>query len=393
MTRIDTVASRSKLKPRRPPYWQRMERGVSLGFRRMSTDAPGTWLVAIRDADSGKETRKSLGDFSHLTEAERFDAAKKAADALASHIDKGGTVNSMTVGKLCAAYIKHRRDEGAGRSMDDAEKFVKKWIDTQPIGRIDVRKLTAHHLRAWRLNLATTDVVANIHAPKEKQIRRKRTPSTLNRQQTILRAALNHALDGGIVSSDMAWRVSLKPIPNADKRRDVYLDKQQRAALLAHADTAFAPLLQCMMLLPLRPGAAAALTAGDFNTKLGTLQICTDKANAGRTIKLPPSHISFFKEVTKDKLPGAPMFTRADGKPWTKDDWKWVVKDAAQAAKLPATTVLYTLRHAAITDLVVAGADPLTVSRISGTSLVMIQRTYGHLTAAAAESALSALAM
>jgi site-specific recombinase XerD len=127
--------------------------------------------------------------------------------------------------------------------------------------------------------------------------------------------------------------------------------------------------------------------------KLGTLQIRTDKANAGRTIKLPPSHITFFKEVTKDKLPGAPMFTRADGKPWTKDDWKWVVKDAAQAAKLPATTVLYTLRHAAITDLVVAGADPLTVSRISGTSLVMIQKAYGHLTAAAAESALTALAM
>jgi hypothetical protein len=42
-------------------------------------------------------------------------------------------------------------------------------------------------------------------------------------------------------------------------------------------------------------------------------------------------------------------------------------------------TVLYSVRHSVITDAISAGADVLTVARISGTSLQMIQRFYGHL--------------
>ncbi|WP_217704218.1 hypothetical protein [Piscinibacter koreensis] len=35
-TRIDTVASRDKLKPRREPYWHRLGRGCYLGYRKMT---------------------------------------------------------------------------------------------------------------------------------------------------------------------------------------------------------------------------------------------------------------------------------------------------------------------------------------------------------------------
>jgi site-specific recombinase XerD len=55
--------------------------------------------------------------------------------------------------------------------------------------------------------------------------------------------------------------------------------------------------------------------------------------------------------------------SRADGKSWDKDAWKWPVK--AAAAKLPACTTTYTLRHSVISDLVHDGLDLLTVAQIS----------------------------
>jgi len=108
---------------------------------------------------------------------------------------------------------------------------------------------------------------------------------------------------------------------------------------------------------------------------------------------LPPATLAFFAEQCRDKLPGAPLFARADGKAWDKDAWKKPVKAAVAAAGLPAATTAYTLRHSVITDLVGAGLDVLTVARLSGTSVAMIERHYGHLRADAAAAALATLAL
>ena len=66
--------------------------------------------------------------------------------------------------------------------------------------------------------------------------------------------------------------------------------------------------------------------------------------------------------LATDKLPAAPLFAQASGKAWNKDAWKKPMKEAAAAAGLPPGTVLYTLRHSTITDLVIDGLDLLTVA-------------------------------
>ena len=53
----------------------------------------------------------------------------------------------------------------------------------------------------------------------------------------------------------------------------------------------------------------------------------------------------------------------------------------------------YTLRHSTITELIGAGLDTLQVARMSGTSLQMIEKHYGHLRAGHAATALAALAL
>ena len=136
------------------------------------------------------------------------------------------------------------------------------------------------------------------------------------------------------------------------KPRDVYLDAKQRCALIAKAPADFANFLSALSLIPLRPGAMAALMAGDFDKRLSTLSIGKDKAGADRKITLPTATAAYFAEQCKDKLPAAPLFARADGSAWNKDAWKHPFKDAVVAAELPAATTTYALRHSTITDLI-----------------------------------------
>jgi len=195
----------------------------------------------------------------------------------------------------------------------------------------------------------------------------------------------------GLVGSDFAWRQQLKPIANAGTSRDVYLAIDQRRALRDCAREDVATLIAVASALPLRSGAIARLTVGDFDSRLGTLRIGKDKHGAGRRITLPVATASLISDLCKDKLPSARIVTQRNGRPWGKDAWKDHVKDAAVNAGLPAETVLTSLRHSVVTDLMHAGVDPLTVAQLAGTSIRMIQQHYGHLTQEHARLALEKL--
>jgi integrase len=112
-----------------------------------------------------------------------------------------------------------------------------------------------------------------------------------------------------------------------------------------------------------------------------------------RAINIPTGAAELFAQQAKGKLPGAPMFMRANGKAWDKDSWKRPIASAAIAAGLPDGVTAYTLRHSTITDLVRLGLPLLTIAQISGTSAEMIERHYGHLAKDAALKALGELSL
>lgn len=114
-----------------------------------------------------------------------------------------------------------------------------------------------------------------------------------------------------------------------------------------------------------------------FDSRTKTLTV-TGKTGT-RSIPLTAAAIEVFGEILKDKLPNAWLLTRDDGKPWAHSDWDEDVKEAAAKAELPSGTCLYTLRHSFITQALLDSVSTLEVSRIVGTSLVMIEKHYGHL--------------
>lgn len=389
---LGKVDARNRLAPRRDPYWQRVEAGCFLGYRKMTADAAGTWLARSRDATTGKQLQSPLGEFSDQPAHARFDIASKAAREWFAHLGRGGKAKAITVKVACANYVKHLASEGKARAALDTEKRFARWVDDHKIGGITLQKLKPGDLDAWRKALAATPTI-----PQDKKSNaptRARSASTLNRDMTSLRAALNLAVENGDATSDAAWKVKLRPVKDADRRRDVYLDLSQRRALIAKSPTDLAAFLSALSLVPLRPGAMAALVAGNFDKRLSTLTIGKDKHGQDRKITLPSATATFFAEQCKGKLPTAPLLARADGSVWNKDAWKYPIKDAVIAAELPAAATAYALRHSTITDLIALHKlDTLTVAQLSGTSLLMIEKHYGHLLREHAARALASLTL
>lgn len=389
-TKIDTVSARDKLKPRREPYWHRLAKGCYLGVRKMAAGAPGTWIARGTD-EAGKKAYKALGDFDELPAHQRFDAASKAAQDWFEHLGRGGSSEALTVAAACREYVSHLRAASREDAARDAEGRFKRWVYSTKFGAIPLLKLTPKAVANWRVELTKTNAIPQ---DKSKPATKARSASTLNRDMTALRAALNLAKDNGHITTDQAWAAKLRPVENADGRRDVYLDMAQRRALIKAAQPDLAAFLRGLSMVPLRPGAIAALTVASFDKRLGVLTIGKDKAGADRKITLPKSTAAFFEGLCKDKLPGAPLLARADGKAWDKDSWKGPIKDAVAAAELPPAATAYALRHSAITDLIALHKlDTLTVAQLSGTSLQMIERHYGHLLREHAAKALERLAL
>lgn len=233
--RIDTVEARAKLKPRRSAYWQRLRAGLAVGFRRLSTASGGTWLVQWRDPATGVQIRRALGDFGELEPRHRFDAARKAAEALADHLGLGGRAEAMTVEEACKAYVEHLRAEGRSEAAKDAQARFRRWVFGSKLAKIDVRRLAPHHLLTWRQALIAAPVTINPHAGERERRTRERSGSSINRDMAPLRAALNHARRVGAVTTDAAWTDALAAIRGAGRRRTGYLDRTQRRALIEAA--------------------------------------------------------------------------------------------------------------------------------------------------------------
>ncbi len=387
-TKIDTVASRNRLKPRREPYWHRISKGCYLGFRKMVSAGHGNWIGRAMQESSGKENYKALGDLSALPDHLRFDAAQKAAQAWFEHLGHGGTTQVATVSDACSRYVANLKATRNERAARDAEARLKNCVLIHPkLAATELAKLTPAQLEAWRKALKALPTRSGGNRGQS------RSDSTLNRDMTCLRAALNLAYLDGLLTTDFAWRSKLRPIKNADQRRELYLDRAQRLKFIEKSPADLAAFLRGLCQLPLRPGALANLKVGDFDQRLKVLKIGQDKSGRDRRLKLPDVTAQHFETAAQNKLPAAPLLSRAEGKAWNKDAWKWPIKMAAEAASLPAGTTAYTLRHSVISDLVHDGLDLLTVAQISGTSVAMIERHYGHLRSDVAAGALARLVL
>jgi integrase len=390
MPDLSRIGEREKLRPKAgdEPHWQRLRQGVYLGYRPSKKMAGGTWFARFYDVDTNRNARKRLGDYGTLSGHDVFKQAKADAETWAETVESGGELarDMVTVKDACEAYLEQRPGS-------IAEGVFRRHVYDDPIAKVKLDKLRRHHLTAWRKRLEQAPALVTRTKDAEKKRMKPRSQSTVNRDMVPLRAALGMVLKPGAPNTDAAWQEALRPFKGADKRRELYIDRDERKKLVDVTSEEAQPFVKALCLLPLRPGALAGLKVGDFDKRTRALTVGKDKNGNPRQLTMPQVIADFFEVQVKGKLPAASIFARADGAAWNKDAWKNPVKDAVRAAGLPGAASAYTLRHSVITDLIRARLPILTVAQLSGTSVAMIEKHYGHLVRDDAEEALASIAI
>ncbi len=369
---IDKVSGRARLAPRREPYWgPPLSRGLFLGYRSLADG--GTWVARWRD-DDGRQRYKSLG---HVSPSLDYEEARKLAvlwhKNQAAGVDDTEVVTVADAGKRYVAHQQRTKDKAAAR---DVELRFARLIDSAPIGKVKLARLSREHIERWRSDLLTREV-------------RPLARSTANRELTALKAALNLAVKNRHVGAERAteWE-TVEALTGAGKPRDLFLDLKQRRALIEAATGGARDLIEATAQIGARPGELCSARRSQFDARTGMLKLSGKTGT--RTIPLAPAALRVFERLATNKLPGAFLFTRDDGQPWKHaKDRSTAIKAAVIAAKIPAAASLYTLRHSYITEAILSGVTTLEVARLTGTSLVMIERTYGHLVTAVAQDRLA----
>lgn len=266
--------------------------------------------------------------------------------------------------------------EGRNEAAHDAQKRFERTIYGHPIARVRLDRLRTRQLKEWRNGLGGAK-------------------ASQNRNLTALKSALNLAVRHRRVNPSVAqeWK-AVGPHKDASNRRRLFLDVEQRRRLVRAAKGAVRDLIEAAALTGARPGELKSLRCADFESRTGSITFRTRKGGKERVRTIPlSSALALFKRLAKGKLPAAHLLTDDEGQPWAHSGWDKLVREAARKAKLPSGVVLYTLRHSWITDALRGGLSTLDVARLTGTSLAMIDKHYGHLVAEAARERLALVNM
>lgn len=298
--------------------------------------------------------------------------------------EQGASPKVTTVKEVCETYVDALKAEGRASTAKDAEGRFSRLVYEATVGKLAIDKLKTSNVQKWMNDQIDDDDEAD-----DEDIRRSK--DTANRNLATFKAALNLALNNRLVATDAGWK-TVKAFPKVGARRkDAFLGMEQRTALMKACPDDLKLLVKAMLLTGARPGELATLNASDFDKRLGCLTL---KGKTGaRTVAISTAAAAFFAEVGKDKIAAAPMLTTSYGQRWNKDAWKKVFKEAATAAELPEAVVMYSLRHTAISEMVLAGMDSFIVAKLAGTSVAMIEANYGHLKHSVVTAKLDAVAM
>ncbi|EKT4088825.1 integrase family protein [Stenotrophomonas maltophilia] len=353
---------------------------------RVSATGAKSWAMVW-----GRGQEKAFANYPATT----LEGAREAARRLSAEIDKHGAPlavvtpkSELTVADACRDYVTALEKDGRKTASDDAKRRFERCLYGDKLGKVRLKDLHQDHIEAWRDRVEKGDLpplpVKRGRPPVAKPLAR----SSINRIRTTLVAALNHAVARRKVSPDLAFEWNaVKPLKDAGQRRGLYLEREQRRALLGAAEGPVRDLIECVALTGCRPGDPSLCLRSDYDGRTASVRFRSKEHD--RKIPLSPAATALFDRLAKGKLPKANLFTQDGKKTWTPTDWSELVRDAAARAGLPAGVTLYTLRHCWITDAIVGGMDLLTVAKLAGTSLAMIEKHYGHLVQGAARDKLA----
>jgi integrase len=295
-----------------------------------------------------------------------------------------GRPGRLTVRKTMANYIDYLA--AAGRDARGAESTITAHI-LPKLGNLEVASLTSGQIRRWLGHLASSP--ARTRSPRGQQrykpapsndetVRQRR--STANRIFTVLRAALNHAFDEKLVSSNEAWGRRVKKFKGVDVARSRYLSNDEARRLLNACDPDFRQLVRAALETGCRYGELARLEVSDFNPDANTITVRRSKTGRARHVIITAEGAAFFRQVCMGRRGSERMFHRHGDKAWGPSNQLRPMALANERAHIEPPISFHGLRHTWASLAVMNGVPLMVVARNLGhADTRMVEAHYGHL--------------
>lgn len=396
--KMDSPTARTKnCKERHSPYWEVIRPGLYLGYRRGKKG--GTWFAKIYDKnatpsrqqidlgsadDNEKPDGKEVLDYEQATDKAKLWFKKKAQPAKESE----GPKASYTVRDCMADYLSSYQKSG-GKAVKDTDTTIKAHI-LPSLGDLQVTGLTRGRLQKWFENLAGTPARLRTSrseeqqfkaAPEDDEAKRKRR-STANRILTVLKAALNRAVDvEDVTCPTNAWKL-VKPFKKADGSRIRFLSVEDQPVFVQACGPELRKLVQGALFTGARYGELGRLLhVRDFNEQTGQIFITAETKNEeSRYVVLSEEGIEFFKAMVKDRNKSERMFLAPGGTFWERGDQIRPVKRAVKKAEIEGGLTFHELRHTYASTLIMADIPLAVVAQQLGhKGTRMVDKHYGHL--------------
>jgi hypothetical protein len=244
---LESRSARLKLPKRGKPYWVRIDRGLSLGYRRIETAGP--WIVRKATGNGGNWIKKfaTADDFeeSNSDSVLTFFEAQAIARTIARDGEaSGGLITTATAIDRYACDLTTRG--GRAYNAQLARIHLPLALLGKPVGLLTIRDL-----RGFRDGLLEG-----------------RTAGSVNRTIAVLRAALElAAATDSRITNAAAFKIGLKKLPDAARARNVVLSDAQarRVVELAYEESPeFGRLIEVLAVTGARRSQAARLTVADL---------------------------------------------------------------------------------------------------------------------------------
>jgi integrase len=334
-----------------------MQHGQILELKSTGPDGQRLWAYRYR-VDGRGSRRIQRGGY-----ASADDAREALGRALTATQRRKGRVR-VTLADLAEEYL--AQHDGQPETTAKLRWLLSK--STTTFGSTPLTALDAREIAAWRMTLPAG------HRFEATQALRGQT--------------LARAVEWGLIDTNPATTGVDNPQPARREMRPFDSDGQLEA-LATELGPRYGPMVLFAAATGLRPGECIALEHRDIDLDNRLVHVRrafrvdrlkTTKTNTVRAVPLQRSALDALDQLPPPPTSTSLLFPAPEGGYLDLHNWRprhW--RPAQDAAGITPTRRLYDLRHTFATDALRAGLGTYELSRYMGTSLINIDRTYGHL--------------
>ena len=394
---LASVDFRRRLPNRKEYFWQKLEKGVYVGYRSINA----TWHARFRK--DGKTIKRFVGAADTLRDADGEtvftyrDAIKKAYALQEAHDPEPARSKlTVTVADVCSDYLDYAK--ARTKSARVVGSIIRVHILPE-LGRIPAEKLTGKRIEQWMNAFASSRpqarprIIANPATGRTKRIPKyrestgideheslRKRQASANRAWNVLRAALARAWKHGDLKSAQ-WQKA-EPFEGASKPVERFLTESECRRLLKHMDEDFARIAMALLLSGARFGEMRHTRVRDYQRRQASLIVTRPKkrGTGTRVIALSEDADTLFSELTAERDGAEHIFLRSDGSPWGDGQQYRRMHAACDRAGIDPPVGVHVLRHSVASHLHAGGLGLKLISEALGHSNVSVTgRVYVHL--------------